>query len=81
MNICETVTNRILKQLESGQLPWRKTWTVGLASQARSQRRFRKLAPAESESGIDHGFGPPPLLPWPFPLSLACFPNRRRSAR
>jgi len=40
MNICETVTNRILKQLESGQLPWRKTWTVGLASQARSQRRF-----------------------------------------
>ena len=58
MNICETVTNRILKQLESGQLPWRKTWTVGLASQARSQRRFCRLAPAEGACSIC-----PALLP------------------
>jgi antirestriction protein ArdC len=29
MNVYEVVTARVLKQLEAGVLPWRKTWTTG----------------------------------------------------
>jgi antirestriction protein ArdC len=41
MNIYETVTNRILNQLESGQLPWRKTWTAGLPKNLLSGKEYR----------------------------------------
>jgi antirestriction protein ArdC len=41
MNIYETVTARILKQLDAGQVPWRKTWATGLPKSLTSGREYR----------------------------------------
>ena len=30
MNIYAAITERILKQLDAGVIPWRKTWNIGL---------------------------------------------------
>lgn len=43
MNIYETVTNRILQQLETGVIPWRKTWTTGLPKSLTTQKEYRGL--------------------------------------
>jgi|CZKV01.1.fsa_nt_gi antirestriction protein ArdC len=41
MSIYEDVTNRILKQLEAGKIPWRKTWTCGLPKSLASGHEYR----------------------------------------
>lgn len=41
LNIYEEVTNRILKQLEAGQIPWRKTWKTGLPRNLATGREYR----------------------------------------
>ena len=43
MNIYESVTDRILKQLEAGVLPWRKTWTLGLPRNLSTGKEYRGL--------------------------------------
>jgi len=40
-SIYETVTNRILTQLEQGRIPWRKTWTSGLPKSLTTGREYR----------------------------------------
>src|SRR5206468_763840 len=40
-SIYEAVTGRILKQLEAGQVPWRKTWTSGLPKSLTTGREYR----------------------------------------
>ena len=41
MTIYQDVTNRILKQLESGKIPWRKTWTCGLPKSLTTGQEYR----------------------------------------
>jgi antirestriction protein ArdC len=41
MSIYQTVTDRILKQLEHGVIPWRKTWTTGLPKSLTTGRDYR----------------------------------------
>ena len=41
MSIYQTVTDRILKQLEHGVIPWRKTWTTGLPKSLTTHRDYR----------------------------------------
>ena len=41
INIYEEVTTRILKQLEAGQIPWRKTWSTGLPASLTTGREYR----------------------------------------
>ena len=41
MTIYETITQRILTQLASGVLPWRKTWKSGLPKSFSSGREYR----------------------------------------
>lgn len=43
MNIYTTITNRILEQVEAGQVPWRKTWTTGLPKSLSTGREFRAV--------------------------------------
>lgn len=43
MNIYQTVTERILNQLEAGQIPWRKTWTTGLPKNLTSGKEYRGI--------------------------------------
>lgn len=43
MNIYETFTNRILNQLEAGQIPWRKTWRAGLPRSLTTKREYRGI--------------------------------------
>jgi antirestriction protein ArdC len=43
MNIYQTVTDRILKQLESGVVPWRKNWTTGLPKSFSTGREYRGI--------------------------------------
>lgn len=43
MDIYKTVTDRILKQLEAGVLPWRKSWTLGLPRNLSSGREYRGI--------------------------------------
>ena len=40
-SIYETVTNRILQQLEQGRIPWRKTWSSGLPKSLSTGREYR----------------------------------------
>lgn len=42
-SIYETVTNRILSQLETGQIPWRKTWTTGLPKSLTTGKEYRGI--------------------------------------
>ncbi|HOC00008.1 MAG TPA: zincin-like metallopeptidase domain-containing protein [Verrucomicrobiota bacterium] len=41
MNVYQTVTDRILKALDAGVIPWRKTWTTGLPKSLTSGREYR----------------------------------------
>lgn len=41
MNIYEAVTNRILSELEAGQIPWRKTWKAGLPKSLSTGKEYR----------------------------------------
>ena len=41
MNICQTVTDRILRQLDAGQVPWRKPWTTRLPKSLGTRREYR----------------------------------------
>lgn len=41
MTIYETVTNRILNQLATGQIPWRKTWKTGLPKSLATGHEYR----------------------------------------
>lgn len=43
MNIYQTVTDRILKQLEAGHIPWRKTWITGLPKNLTSGKEYRGI--------------------------------------
>jgi antirestriction protein ArdC len=43
MNIYELVTDRILKQLEAGQAPWRKTWTTRLPKSMSTGKEYRGI--------------------------------------
>lgn len=43
MNIYEDVTNRILEQLKSGVIPWRKTWKSGLPMSLSTKREYRGI--------------------------------------
>jgi len=43
MTIYETVTQRILTQLEAGVVPWRKTWTTGLPKSLSTGQEYRGI--------------------------------------
>ena len=43
MNVYEVVTARVLKQLEAGVLPWRKTWTTGFPRILTAGREYRGM--------------------------------------
>lgn len=40
-NLYDTITARLLQQLEQGTLPWRKTWTTGLPKSLITAREYR----------------------------------------
>lgn len=42
-SIYETVTNRILSQLETGRIPWRKTWTCGLPKSLTTGKEYQGI--------------------------------------
>lgn len=41
MSIYETITTRILSQLDAGVVPWRKTWTTGLPKSLTTGKEYR----------------------------------------
>lgn len=41
MTIYETITNRILNQLEAGVVPWHKNWTSGLPKSLTTAKEYR----------------------------------------
>ncbi len=41
MNICQTITDRILTQLDAGVVPWRKTWATGLPKSLTTGNEYR----------------------------------------
>lgn len=41
MNIYESVTDRILKQLEAGVIPWRRTWATGIPKSLSTGKEYR----------------------------------------
>lgn len=43
MNIYEAVTTRILKKLEEGVIPWRKTWVTGLPKSLTTGKEYRGM--------------------------------------
>lgn len=43
MNVYETVTTRILSQLDQGVVPWRKTWKNGLPKSLSTGKEYRGL--------------------------------------
>ena len=42
-NLYETITTRILQQLEAGVVPWHKTWTLGLPKSLSTGKEYRGL--------------------------------------
>lgn len=56
MDIYRTVTDRILKQLEAGVLPWRKSWTLGLPRNLTTGKEYRGINILMLNSG---GFASP----------------------
>lgn len=56
MTIYESVTQRILKQLEAGALPWRKSWTLGLPRNLSTGKEYRGINIIMLNSA---GFGSP----------------------
>jgi len=43
MDIYRSITDRILKQLEAGQIPWRKTWSTGMPKSLTTGKEYRGL--------------------------------------
>ena len=43
MNIYAAITERILKQLDAGVIPWRKTWNIGLPKSLSTGKEYRGL--------------------------------------
>lgn len=43
MDIYRTITDRILKQLEAGVVPWRKTWTAGVPKSLTTGKEYRGI--------------------------------------
>ncbi|HAB15202.1 MAG TPA: ArdC-like ssDNA-binding domain-containing protein [Verrucomicrobiota bacterium] len=43
MNIYQTITDRIVAQLEKGQAPWRRTWQTGLPASLSTGREYRGI--------------------------------------
>lgn len=43
MDIYQTVTDRILAQLKSGTVPWRKTWNIGLPRSLTTGKEYRGI--------------------------------------
>jgi len=43
MNIYEVVTERILKKMEQGVIPWRKTWATGLPKSLTTGKEYRGM--------------------------------------
>jgi antirestriction protein ArdC len=43
MNVYEIITDRIIKQLESGVAPWRKPWSAKLPVNLMSRKPYRGL--------------------------------------
>jgi antirestriction protein ArdC len=43
MTIYETITNRILNQLEAGVVPWQKNWTSGLPKSLTTAKEYRGI--------------------------------------
>lgn len=43
MNIVQTITDRILSNLEAGQIPWRKTCQGGLPASLATGREYRGI--------------------------------------
>src|SRR5262245_53543747 len=43
MDIYTAVTNRVLKQLEEGVVPWRKTWVTGVPKSLTTGREYRGI--------------------------------------
>ena len=43
MNIYEAVTERILKKMEQGVIPWRKTWATGLPKSLTTGKEYRGM--------------------------------------
>ena len=43
MNLYTTITDRILKQLDAGVVPWRKTWTTGLPKSMKTGKEYRGI--------------------------------------
>lgn len=43
MNLYQTVTDRIVKQLEAGVIPWRQTWTTGSPKSLTTGKEYRGL--------------------------------------
>ena len=43
MNIYSSVTDRVLRSLESGVIPWRKTWRTGLPRNLLTGREYRGI--------------------------------------
>ena len=43
MNIYEETTQRILKKLDEGVIPWRKTWACGLPASLSTGREYRGI--------------------------------------
>jgi antirestriction protein ArdC len=43
MNIYQTITDRILSQIDKGHLPWRRSWQGGLPASLATQREYRGI--------------------------------------
>lgn len=43
MDIYQTVTDRILAQLKSGTVPWRKTWSIGMPRSLTTGKEYRGI--------------------------------------
>jgi antirestriction protein ArdC len=43
LDVYKSVTDRILKQLEAGQIPWRKTWSTGIPKSLTTGKEYRGL--------------------------------------
>ena len=43
LDIYKSITERILKQLEAGKIPWRKTWSTGMPKSLTTGKEYRGL--------------------------------------
>ena len=43
MNVYEVITEKIIKKLESGVIPWRQSWTVATPKSYATKREYRGI--------------------------------------